>query len=156
MTSPITEVGAWTSARSLEARPRILMPARGRLKLLVGMLGLAMLLAACDSGPQSYDGPEQVVSALSEEGITCDDLDVRSGSELTQDERPSLVKERGSCSVGSEQVTIVTFADEGDRDDWIAVGQLLGPVAVGPDWVVTSRSSDLVRDIADRTGASVR
>lgn len=112
----------------------------------------AVLLVGCDDGTESFEGAQAVVDAMAEEDIACEGLETT--TEFSQAEYESLVTERGLCAVDGEPVVITMFANAEDRDDWVAVGRLLGSVAIGPNWVVSSRSDEVVDAVAKALGAT--
>lgn len=115
---------------------------------------LLLALTACAQEAKSYAGPQEIVRALEDAGISCTALKVADGTTLGDTEHASLVAQRGVCVVENEEVTITTFRSEQDRDDWLAVGRLLHRTAYGPDWAVTGASDEVVDDIAEALGAS--
>ncbi len=112
----------------------------------------ALLLVGCDDGTQSFAGAQAVVDEMAEEDIACQGLETT--TEFSEAEYESLVTERGLCAVDGEPVVITMFANAEDRDDWVAVGRLLGSVAIGPNWVVSSRSEETIQQIATALDAS--
>jgi hypothetical protein len=129
------------------------------VKRVLVLGALLVVFAGCTQEAASYEGAQEVTSAMQEEGVACDDLVVTDGTpEATTEETSrvdSLLIERGVCTVGDEPVVISMFVNEEDRDNWVAVGQLLGPVAVGKNWVVSSDSEDLVGRVAEALNATV-
>jgi sugar phosphate isomerase/epimerase len=117
-----------------------------------------VLLGACSQEAQSFASPEQVVAALREADLECTGLETEDptadSAPVDGAERESLIDEQGVCSLAGEPVTVMTFQNEGDREDWTAVGKQLGPVAEGPNWVIASESEEAVQEIADALSAS--
>ncbi len=112
----------------------------------------ALFLVGCDGGTEPFPDARAVVDAMTQEGIPCQGL--ATTTEFSQAEYESLVTERGLCSVDGEPVVITMFANAEDRDDWVAVGRLLGSVAIGPNWVVSSRSEETVDQVAEALDAT--
>ena len=112
----------------------------------------ALTFAACDTEPESYASAKQVVGAMADAGLACTGFDAGGGAPTA--EAKSLTEERGTCSLEGEDVFVATFGSSADRDDWIAVGRLLGPVAAGPNWIATSHSKETVTDIVDALDAT--
>ncbi len=111
-----------------------------------------VMLFACDGGTDRFEDSQAVVAAMAEEGIECEGLETT--TEFSEAEHESLVAERGLCAVDGEPVVITMFANAEDRDDWVAVGRLLGSVAIGPNWVVSSRSEPTTAEIANALDAT--
>ena len=116
-------------------------------------LSLAVVLASCGAEARPYGSPRQIVTAMANAGLDCEGLESAPFSSMSDDSYRSLVAERGVCRVGGRLVVITTFASAQDREDWVAVGGLLGPLAVGPNWAVSSRSGGIVTDIAEALDA---
>lgn len=112
---------------------------------LLGVVA-AVLLVGCDDRTESFEGAQGVVDAMAEKDIACEGLETT--TEFSRAEYESLVTERGLCAVDGEPVVITMFANVEDRDDWVAVGRLLGSVAIGPNWVVSSRSEETIKQVA--------
>jgi hypothetical protein len=119
---------------------------------------LLFVLGACSQEAETYASPTEVVAALQEADLECSDLEMADPSTDTEPvdgaERESLIAEQGVCSMAGEPVTVMTFDNEGDREDWAAVGAQLAPVAEGPNWAVTSDSEEVVKRIASALNAS--
>lgn len=118
------------------------------------LVAAALVMTGCDAETPSYERAEEVATAMSEADIECQGLETTTEISTTNAEHESLVKERGLCEVDGEAVVITMFANAEDREDWVAVGGLLGSVAVGPNWVVSSRSEPVVAEIAEALDAS--
>jgi hypothetical protein len=112
----------------------------------------ALTFAACDTEPESYASAKQVVGAMADAGLACTDF--KAGGSAPTAEAESLTEESGTCSIEGEDVVVATFGSPADRDDWVAVGRLLGPVAMGPNWIATSRSKETVTEIVDALDAA--
>ncbi len=119
-------------------------------------MGLLLLLpfVACDSASETYPSADAVAAAMQDEDINCEGLETTTEFSDATAEHESLVKERGVCTVDGETTVITLFENAEDRDDWVAVGRLLGSVAIGPNWVVSSRSEQVVDEIAQALDAS--
>jgi hypothetical protein len=119
---------------------------------------LLFVLGACSQEAEIYASPTEVVAALQEADLECSDLEMADPSTDTEPvdgaERESLIAEQGVCSMAGEPVTVITFDNERDREDWAAVGAQLAPVAEGPNWAVTSDSEEVVKRIASALNAS--
>ncbi len=123
------------------------------MKIWLLVVVAAALLVGCDDGTQSFDGAQAVVDAMAEEDIACEGLETT--TEFSSEaEYESLVTERGLCAVDGEPVVITMFANAEDRDDWVAVGRLLSSVAIGPNWVVSSRSEETIEEVASALDAA--
>lgn len=114
-----------------------------------------LALAACDSQPKTYSGPQEIVKALADADISCRDLKIDDGASLGDAEHESLIQERGVCWVDDVRMTLNTFEGPADRDDWLAVGDLLGPTTYGPNWAATGESKEIVDRIAEALDGSV-
>ena len=117
-------------------------------------LALLASLAACGQEARAYDGPQDVVDALADSEIVCEGLEVEKGTAIGETGHDPLIEQRGVCAVDDAEVTISTFANEGDREDWLAVGRLLGPTAYGPNWAISGASDEVVDEIAEVLNAS--
>lgn len=115
---------------------------------------LLLSLAACGPQAQAYEGPQEVVGALADSEISCEGLEVTERASMGDTGHDPLIEQRGVCTVDDIEVTIATFANEKDRDDWLAVGSLLGSTAYGPNWAVTGNSEEIVDEIAGALDAS--
>ncbi|MDP9066892.1 MAG: hypothetical protein M3N53_00910 [Actinomycetota bacterium] len=122
------------------------------MKMLASLCCAVLLLAGCDSDAATYDDAAAVVDAMAEAEIVCEGLETT--TEFSDAEHESLVTERGLCTVDGEPLVITMFANAEDRDDWVAVGRLLGSVAIGPNWVASSRSEETIARIAEALDAT--
>jgi hypothetical protein len=120
----------------------------------VAVVLVALVVTACESGPESYASARQVVRAMADADVQCASFESGNGIPAPVGGRRSLVEGRGVCSIDGQPVVIATFDNAEDRADWVAVGKLLGPVAVGPNWVATSRSGKVVAEIAEALEAT--
>ena len=111
-----------------------------------------LVFAACESGPESYEDAQAVADAMEDEGIECENLETT--TEFSDREK-SLVSERGLCQVDGDAVIISMFENREKRDDWVAVGQLFGQVAVGENWVISAESDEVIEDVVDSLGATI-
>ena len=124
------------------------------MKRLIALVLVAFASGGCASEPESFATVRQVVTAMRDAGIDCAGLNTVAEPRTRSAGRRSLLKQRGVCSVDGESVVIGTFEDSDRRADWLAVGGRLGPVAVGPNWVATSRSGKVVAQVVDALDAS--
>lgn len=114
---------------------------------------------ACSEDAASYESASALVAALEEEDIRCENLEI--DDEVSGDAPPeagnidSLLAERGVCEVDGDALVVSMFDNASDKDNWVAVGQLVGPVAVGENWAVSSDAAALVARVADALGAEV-
>lgn len=122
------------------------------MKIALSLVALLVAFGACSDEPESYEDVEAVVEAMEEEGIECEDLETTTEFGPEAD---SLVAERGFCVVDDDRVVVSMFENAADRDDWVAVGKLLGEVAVGENWVVGSDSQELTEEIASELDATI-
>ena len=122
-------------------------------QISVAAFGVVGLLSACDMHARAYSDPGQVVRSLESADIHCRDLATAVRAPSSSSHR-SLVRESGTCSVSGQRVVIATFSSTSDRDNWVAVAGALDPVAIGPNWAVTSRSAAVVADIAEALKAT--
>ncbi len=112
----------------------------------LGCVALIALLAltACSREPEGYDNLSALSEAVSDAGVSCDQVEL--GPEA------KLVSASGSCS-GSE-VTIYMFDNAGALENWTKVGARLAPTAVGPNWAVTGEAS-AIQTLADELDAEL-
>lgn len=116
-------------------------------KNLIAFALVVPVLVSCAGEPKTYSGPQEVVSALSDSDISCRDLEITDGGSVGETGHGSLVDERGVCWVEDVEVVISTFDATADRDDWLAVGALLGPTTYGPNWAATGSSDETIEQI---------
>ena len=105
-------------------------------------LGLALLLGACSSGPESFDSADAVVTQLEEEGVSCTDPE-----ELPE---ASLIKDSLRCTSDGAPIEIYVFEGEADRDDWLKVGRGLDGVVTGPTWAIVAGNQ--AAEVKEATG----
>lgn len=118
------------------------------MKQLIVAVALLLSFSACAREAESYEDPQGIVRALADSDIACEGARVVEGSSLGEAGHDPLVERQATCSISDVDVTINTFDDVEDRDEWAAVGDLVGPTAYGPNWVVTSRSEAVIEDVA--------
>lgn len=111
-------------------------------------VALMMTLVSCDPQPEPYERPQEVVRAMAKADLPCEGLQVTTASGAPDTGHDPLIKERGVCSVDGEEVVVITFGSAQDRDNWVAVGGQIDAVVVGPNWVATSDSDQLLDEIA--------
>ena len=104
----------------------------------------AVSLAGCSGDAPSFDDLPALAKAVDGEGVPCDDVDPKRGSEL--------VNEIGSCR-GSE-VTLYVFDSAEALDDWKKVAPLVAPATVGANWAATGDRAAVER-IRDRVGGEI-
>lgn len=124
------------------------------MKKLLLMIAIATSLGACGQDPVAYDGVGELAEALAASGHSCDEFEVEEAAAPEATGHESLLDERGTCSIDGESITLLTFDKTEHRDDWLAVGRQLGPVAVGPNWVVTAGSQETIAEVAEALNAS--
>src|SRR3990170_191395 len=113
---------------------------------IVITLTCALLFAACSSGPDGYGDVDEVVSALREGGIECNEV---------QTGRPAeVVSEQATCRADGGEYSIFVFANEEKRDRWLTVGAGLGEIVVGPNWAIDP--GDDAQAVADALGGDIR
>jgi hypothetical protein len=109
-------------------------------------VAFALLLGACSSEAERYDGVRDVAAALAGDDLGCSHL--RMGGDA------KLVAELGSCSVEGESISIFVFETPGDRDKWRTVGARVQPSILGPNWAI-SGTETTIRAIADELGGEL-
>lgn len=124
------------------------------MKKSLAAVALTMTLVSCDPRPDPYERPQEVVRAMANADLSCEGLQVTTASTAPDTAHDPLIKERGVCSVDGEEVVVITFATAQDRDNWVAVGGLIEAVVVGPNWVATSDSDQLLDEVARALNAS--
>ena len=143
------------AARAINGAGRERQEHRFRIawKRCAAVVLVAIAFAACDAGPEPYANAKQVVGAMADAGIPCAHFEAGdAAAPLAEGE--SLMQDRGTCSIDGEDVLIATFRSSADRADWVAVGGLLGSVAMGPNWIATSRSGKVITDVVDALDAT--
>lgn len=120
-------------------------------------IAIASLLAlvACAGEPRTYNGPQEIVKALQDSEISCRDLEIEKGGSIGETGHESLIEDRGVCWVDDVEVTLSTFDGAAERDDWLAVGGLLGPTTYGPNWVATGESEEIIEQIGRALDGSI-
>ena len=109
-------------------------------------VAFALLLGACSSEAERYDGVRDMATALTGADLGCSHL--RMGGDA------KLVAETGSCSVEGESISIFVFETPGDRDKWRTIGARVQPSILGPNWAI-SGTETTVRAIADELGGEL-
>ena len=117
-------------------------------------IALLVSLTACDGQAKTYSSPQEIVRALGDSEISCRDLEVVNAVAVGETGHASLIDERGVCWVDDVEVTINTFEGATEREDWLAVGGLLGPTTYGPNWVATGGSDEVIERIGRALGGS--
>lgn len=117
---------------------------RGALRLGVIGCAAAVLVAGCSGDGRSFDDLAGLAKAVTEEGVSCDGVDPKPGTDL--------VDEIGSCGEG--EVTLYLFDSAEAVGDWKKVGPLAAPAAVGPNWAVTGEPAAVER-IAEGLGGEM-
>ena len=116
------------------------------------LVAVALALAACggaDGGAESYQTLDDLVQAMKDGGVECTGLDA--------DSQGNLIREGGSCEVGSEQVAVYTFGSDESLDNWFKVANAFGGIhVVGDRWVVSPEKQDTAEDIQEAIGGEVR
>lgn len=114
-------------------------------------VGIALLfvtaLGACSGGPDRYGSAAAVAAALRASDVSCESY--TAGTKTAE-----LVADQGSCTSGDSELVIYVFDDVRARDRWLGVGESLGDVVVGPNWVVGSREGAAA--VADALNAEIR
>lgn len=104
----------------------------------------AASLVGCSGEPPSFDDLSGLAEAVNGEGVACDGVTRKQGTDL--------VDEIGACR-GSE-VTLYVFESTAALDDWRKVAALVAPTAVGANWAVTGEPAAVER-VADALGAEM-
>jgi len=116
--------------------------------MLLTLLLVGLLSTSCTAGAAGYRDVEQVASVLNENGVGCADLQMN--------EPTSLVTMTGRCATDGGRLGIYLFVTEEARDRWLLVGEDLGNIVVGPNWVVDPPTDDLSHRVAEATGGDIR
>ena len=117
------------------------------MKQISIVFALLIGLTACDAQAKTYSGPQEIVRALGDSEIPCRDLEIEEAASIGETGHASLIDKRGVCWVDDVEVTINTFDSASEREDWLAVGGLLGPTTYGPNWVATGGSDKVIERI---------
>ena len=104
-------------------------------------------VSGCGRQATSYETPRALAAALAEADIPCASL--QAGAEV------KLVESSATCRSGAADLGLFVFSSQQQRDRWLLVGGQLGPVAVGPNWVMRGDASDL-QVAAQALGARLR
>ena len=128
---------------------------------------LSLLLLGCGGNVASSSAAARatgdgsaagVVTALSDAGVTCGDVNQRTVA--------TYVADAVSCEIDGKDVVIRTFANTGDRDRFIeASGGLVEqmsleidapPIVVGPAWIITTDDEATASRVHDVLGGEIR
>lgn len=104
----------------------------------------AVSLAGCSGDAPSFEDLSSLAKAVNEEGVPCEGVDPKQGSDLVSD----IASCRGS------EVTLYVFDSAEALDDWKKVAPLVAPAAVGPNWAATGDSATVER-IRDGLGGEI-
>lgn len=92
-------------------------------KLVTALLIFSAVAAGCADDPPRFGSAREVADV-----IGCTDLETR---------RAERVEETGVCDIDEGRVTIFTFRDEKQRDDWLRFGARFSEdLIIGPDWAL--------------------
>lgn len=73
---------------------------------------------------------------LAEAGLEC--------AEVERGEPGKLVAQRASCILAAgESLELFVFASADQRDDWAVLGAQLRPTALGPNWAISGKRTDI-------------
>ncbi|RZS89692.1 hypothetical protein EV189_1463 [Motilibacter rhizosphaerae] len=110
-------------------------------------LAALLLVAACSSGGGAGAGPSP--AALAQEAGCATSTPAEGDLEL-------YVRAEADCAAGGEELAFRTFANNGNRDDWLNAARSFGGVfVVGDRWAVNVDSRSLADRIAAATGGTV-
>ncbi len=120
-----------------------------------------MGLVACGATEvtPSVESPEEVVSLMADAGIGCTGFEATATDDLEQG-----ADQQGRCEFDSEALTISTFKDAGQKQNYVGLGETLGcamgaafgitniSYAEGENWIVTPETQTVAEQIADAVG----
>jgi hypothetical protein len=106
-----------------------------RAVFAVGLAALLLVATGCGREATTYDDATALATGLSEAEVACDEVRTADGA--------TLVADQAACTSSNGQLDLYVFDGATTRDDWLQVGARLGPVAVGPNWVVTGEAADV-------------
>lgn len=103
--------------------------------------------AAAPAAAQDFASTTELAAALNTGGLTCTDL--REG------EFPGVAQAQSCILNESEDVVLLTFADEAERADYLANRDELASAVVGDGWAVQTVLAESAQAVADVIGGEV-
>lgn len=151
-----------------------------RLNFLGSVVVLGIFLAGCgatDVDAPRAESPAELNELLAGAGLECanfeDDATIETPTTSADDLFPPLpdfdqtepgTDASGSCELDGEDVDLLIFKDEGQRDNYIAGIRVLGcavggegsstPQVIGDRWIIQPDTETLADEIADALGAN--
>lgn len=117
------------------------------------LAGLVLVFAAgCGSGSKSPAVPSatELAASLNDHGFTCTGFTLDTSGEL-------FTREQGTCTAGSEAVTVYTFATDDAQANWTKAAAQFGGVRVtGERWVVAPEKQATAERVQEALGGTVR
>jgi hypothetical protein len=133
------------------------------LMTFAGLMTLAVLmLTGCggSDGVESDTAGEQlltvaaVVDELGYGGVNCRDL--KMSGQGSEGQSQLFTREDGRCSIGDEDVNVVTFDGPSQRDQYLEAAKQLGGIYVtGETWVVGTETQPTPNNVQDALGGEM-
>jgi hypothetical protein len=134
------------------------------MRRMLGWMTLAVLmLTGCggSDGVESDTAGEQlltvaaVVDELGYGGVTCSDL--KMSGQGSEGQSQLFTHEDGRCSIGDEDVNVVTFDGSSQRDQYLEAAKHLGGIYVtGETWAVGTETQATANKVKDALGGEIR
>jgi hypothetical protein len=131
---------------------------------ILGFMTLAVLmLTGCggSDGLESDTGGEQlltveaVVEELGNGGVTCGGL--KMSGQGSEGQSQLFTHEDGRCSIGDEDVNVVTFDGPSQRDQYLEAAEQSGGIYVtGETWAVRTETQATADKVKDALGGETR
>ena len=121
--------------------------AKGGGALTAAVAAIAFVIGACAPEAEPYGSARAVLAAMRDGGVSCSYVDAAINRRL--------VESNLTCLIHDQEVGIFTFETTADRNKWLRLGRLYGPVVEGPNWVVLTRSAKIAERISGVLGGTV-
>lgn len=134
------------------------------MKRMLGLITLAVfMLTGCNrsDGIESDTGDDQlltveaVVDELGQGGVTCSDL--KMSGQGSEGQNQLFTREDGRCSIGDEEVNVVTFDGPSQRDQYLEAAKQFGSIYVtGETWAVGTETQATADKVKAALGGETR
>ncbi len=99
------------------------------------------------SGGGTYATTDAIAAALTAGGLTCEDLMVGS--------YPGVSEAKSCVLEGTEDAVLLVFADDAERQDYLATREPLANSVVGENWAVQTVLTASADKVAEAVGGTV-
>ncbi len=132
---------------------------------MLGLVTLAMfMLTGCGgsneaggggAGDQKLLTVQAVIDELGQDGVTCSHLKMSGNGSEGQNQL--YTREDGRCSIGDEEVNVVTFDGAAQRDQYLQVAKQFGGIYVtGETWAVATETQGTADKVKAALGGEIR